>query len=121
MKGLETADERALNDLVSAIIVQAAMDYVDARKAGLITSEGGVDEIAIRRLMLRRAHMSQTLPKWLKPRDVLSCAWFIHSHAMQDIMPHNWSVNPDAIRAAVVTASESADGNINHHMKKRFD
>jgi len=116
---LDTVDERALNDLLSAIIVQAAMDYVDARQAGLITKGGGADEGAIRRLMLKRSRMSQTLPKWMEPRDVFTCAWFIHSEAMQDIMPHNWSVNPDAIRTAVVTASKSAGGSINHHMKKQ--
>jgi hypothetical protein len=112
VKGLETADERALNDLISAIIVQASMDYIDARKAGLITAGGEVDKEALRVLMLER---SRSLPKWMEPRDVFSCVWFMHSNAMQDIMPHNWSVNPAAIRTAVTKPS----GSINHHMKKQ--
>jgi len=112
VKGLETADERALNDLVSAIIVQASMDYIDARRAGLITAEGEVDKEALRVLMLER---SRSLPKWMEPRDVFSCVWFIHGNALLDVMPHNWSVNPTAIRTAVTKSS----GNINHHMKKQ--
>ena len=109
----DIADERALNDLVSAIIVQAAMDYVDARRAGLITKRRRVDESALKRTMLY--NRSRSLPKWMEPSDVFSCVWFLfNSEAMPDIMPHNWRVNPNAIRSAVAVAAESGSNSINH-------
>ena len=106
MAELDTADERALNDLVSAIIVQAARDYIDARRAGLITRGGKVNEPALRRMMQCKYPSRAPLPKWMEPPDVFSCVWFLYSEAMLDIMPHKWSVNADAIRTAVATAAE---------------
>ena len=105
MAGLDTADERALNDLVSAIIAQAARDYIDARRAGLITRGGEVDEPALRRMMQRNYPSRAPLPKWMEPPDIFSCVWFLYSEAMLDIMPHKWNVNPDAIRTAVAIAA----------------
>ena len=111
--GLDIADDKALNDLVGAIIVQASMDYVDARRAGLITRAGDVNESALKRAPTR------SLPKHMEQSDVFSCVWFLYrSEAMPDIMPHNWGVNPDAIRTAVVAAAES--GSINHHLTAKL-
>lgn len=121
MKGSDiTGGERALNDLISAIIVQAAMDYVDARRAGLITKGGDVDEPALRRMMFCNYSSRAPLPKWMEPSDVFSCVWFLYSEAMLDLMPHKWSVNPDAIRTAVAAAAESDSNNINHHLAAKL-
>ena len=65
-----------------------------------------MDEPALRRAMQRNYPSRAPLPKWMEPSDVFSCVWFLYSEAMLDLMPHKWSVNPDAIRLAVATAAE---------------
>ena len=110
----EILETRALNDLVSAIIVQAAIDYVDSCRGGFVSDHNQVDNEAIRQL-LRDSYPARTpLPKWMEPPDIFSCVWFLFgSSCLEDIIPCSWLVSPDAIRLAAKRAVSSTES-LNH-------
>jgi hypothetical protein len=79
-------DDTAFSEMVSAIIVQAAMDFTEAYKLGLIK----------------------------EPSDIYSASWFLfQSEALDEIIPAGWPVSPDAVRRAIVAAAK-AGKRINH-------
>jgi len=107
-------ETKALNDLVSAIIVQAAIDYVDAHRKGLVKAGRVVDEDALRQLLQRSYPCRTPLPKWMEPPDVYSCVWFLFgSNCLEDFAPTAWTISPSAIRAAVDKAVVEG-GKLNH-------
>ena len=103
-------ETRALNDLVSAIIVQAVIDYVEACRGGFVAGGNRVDDGAIRKL-LRESYPARTpLPKWMEPPDIFSCVWFLFgSSCLEDLIPCAWVVAPDAIRLAAKKAAASSE------------
>jgi hypothetical protein len=96
------------------VIVQAVIDYADSRRAKVITSRNQVDEEQLR-LVLKKSYPSRMpLPKWMEPSDVFSCVWFLfNSSCLEDFMPCDWEVAPDAVRAAAEQAARSKKP-INH-------
>ena len=100
-------DDKAFCDLVSAIIVQAAIDWVESYKCGLINNDNTVNSFALEEF-LRCSYPSRCpLPKWMEPRDVYSSATFLFSVTLDEIIPENWQVSPDAVRRAVISAASS--------------
>lgn len=108
-------DDTAFSELVSAIIVQAAMDFAEAYKLGLI-EEGSCSvksEAIVERLQGCYAERCP-FPKWLEPSDIYSASWFLFkSEALDEIIPAGWPISPDAVRRAIVKAAK-AGKRINH-------
>jgi len=100
-------DEKAFCDLLSAVVVQAAIDWVEAHKCGLIKNDNTVDSFALENF-LRGAYPSRCpLPKWMEPHDVYSAATFLFSTSLEEVIPEHWQVSPDAVRRAVISAANS--------------
>ena len=101
-------DDTAFSELTSAVIVQAAMDYVEAYKAGFIAKGGR--KVNARAIESRvRCGTRFAFPKWLQPSDIYSAVWFLfQSHALDDIMPSSWEVSPESIRLAIVATTRTS-------------
>ena len=101
-------DEKGFSELVSAIVVQAAIDFGEAHRCGLIEEDNSVNSAELK-AVLRRAYPSRCpLPKWMEPSDIYSAATFLFfSHSLDDIIPDKWEVNPDSIRFAIVAAAKA--------------
>ena len=100
-------DDKAFCDLVSAIVVQAAIDWVEAHKCGLINTDNTVNSLALEDF-LRNAYPSRCpLPKWMEPHDIYSAAAFLFSSPLDEIIPEGWQVSPDSVRRAVIAAANS--------------
>jgi hypothetical protein len=101
-------DEKGFSELVSAIVVQAAIDFGEAHRYGLINEDCTVNAAALK-AVLRQAYPSRCpLPKWMEPSDIYSAVTFLFaSHSLDDIIPDKWEVNPDSIRFAIVAAAKA--------------
>ena len=104
----------AFSDLVSAVIVQASIDYVEAYRCGLICENASVNSQRITEV-LREAYPTRCpLPKWMEPSDVYSCVSFLfESTALEDVIPTSWEVSQDAVRRAVIEAAKEGKA-MNH-------
>ena len=102
-------DDQAFCELAGAIIVQAAMDYAEACKAGLIKQDScAVDAAAITRRMRFGYPDRWLLPKGMEPGDIYSATWFLFgSEALDELIPFGWEVNPDAVRRKIIEAVSS--------------
>ena len=108
-------DDTAFSEMVSAIIVQAAMDFTEAYKLGLIKeSSCSVKSEAIVERLQNYYPERSPFPKLLEPSDIYSASWFLfQSEALDEIIPAGWPVSPDAVRRAIVAAAK-AGKRINH-------
>lgn len=88
-------DEKGFSELVSAIVVQAAIDFGEAHRYGLINEDNSVNSAALK-AVLRRAYPSRCpLPKWMEPSDIHSAVTFLFtSHSLDDIIPDKWKSTP---------------------------
>ena len=101
-------DETAIYELVSAVIVQAAIDFVDAHKSGIIYGHHTVDPDRMQRIVQKNHPSRCSLPKWMEPSDVYSCVSFLFlSTTLEDIIPTAWEVSPDAVRSAIIEAAQT--------------
>ena len=70
-------DEKGFSELVSAIVVQAAIDFGEAHRYGLINEACTVNAAALK-AVLRQAYPSRCpLPKWMEPSDIYSAVTFL--------------------------------------------
>lgn len=93
-------------NLLAAIIIQAAGDFVDAYQVGLIDEDNTVNIDAMRRLILDNRAKRCRFPKWMDATDVQSAIVFLFkSDLLEQTIPARWRVDADAIRAAVVQAA----------------
>ena len=105
---MKDEDTTAFYELVGAIIVQAAIDFVDAYKSGIIYGHHTIDSDRMQRIIQKHYPSRCPLPKWMEPSDVYSCvSFFFLSAALEDIIPTGWEVSPDAVRSAVIEAAQS--------------
>jgi len=101
-----TNDITAFSELVTAVIVQASIDFVDAHKSGLISQKLSVNSERVNEVLRESYPTRCPLPKWMEPSDVYSCVSFLfESTALEDIIPTSWEVKPDAVRRAVIEAA----------------
>ena len=82
-------DEKGFSELVSAIVVQSAIDFGEAHRCGLINEDNTVNAAALKSV-LRQA-----------------VTFLFASHSLDDIIPDKWEVNPDSIRFAIVAAAKA--------------
>ncbi len=110
-----TADDTAICELVTAVVVQAAMDFAEAYQLGLI-KEGSCSvksEAIVERLQNYYPERSP-FPKWMEASDIYSASWFLfQSEALDEFIPACWPVSPDAVRRTIIAAAKSGK-RINH-------
>ena len=101
-------DEKGFSELVSAIVVQAAIDFGEAHRYGLINEDCAVNAAALK-AVLRQAYPRRCpLPMGMEPSDIYSAVTFLFFNlSLDDIIPDKWEVNPDSIRFAIVAAAKA--------------
>ena len=93
-------------NLLAAVIIQAAGDYVDAYAAGLINDNNQVDIPAVQRMIINHRKRRCRFPKWMDSTDIKSAVVFLFaSDYLESLIPTRWSVDADAIRQSVINAA----------------
>ena len=111
-------DSTYVEKLLVAIIVQAASDFTDAYRVGLIDpSDYSADISAIKhRVEAKRKEKSRHLfPRWMCTNDIVTSVYFIFEPGiLEGIIPSKWAVDAEKIREVIVKAAKSGRTISNH-------
>lgn len=95
-------------NLLAAVIIQAAGDFVDAYQAGLIGRDMTVSVDAMREMINANRARRCRFPKWMDATDVQSAVIFLFDgDYLEQMIPARWHVDADAIRVAVITSARN--------------
>lgn len=93
-------------NLLAAIIIQAAGDFVDAYQAGLIDDDCNVNIEAVKRMIFNHRKRRCRFPKWMDSTDIKSVVVFLFERDyLECVIPQRWKIEADAIRRSVIKAA----------------
>lgn len=99
-------DRKPYEDLLAAIVIQAAGDYCDAYNAGLITEDDKLNIEKMRQMIYDKRKHRCRFPKWMDSVDIQTAVLFLfHSDYLEETIPARWNIDADSLRQAVRTAA----------------
>jgi hypothetical protein len=111
-------DASNVEKLIVAIIVQAAADFTDAYRVGLINPEdhsADIDAIKRRVEARRKEKCRHLFPRWMSTNDIVTSVYFIFEPGiLEGIIPHNWFMSADQIRDGIIRAAKRGTTISNH-------
>ena len=101
-------DDRPYENLLAAIVIQAAGDFVDAYQAGLITHDNEIDVQAMRQMIIDNQKRRCRFPKWMDCVDVQTAVVFLFGgNLLEQALPPSWKIDAEALREQVIKSAKS--------------
>lgn len=89
--------------VLTAVIVQAAGDFVDAYMSGLINEDCTPNLEAIRAMIEKNRTKRNRFPRWMEASDIQSAATFLFDgQLLESVIPADWSIDAPTIRKYVL-------------------
>ena len=101
-------DTQPYEDLMAAIVIQAAGDFVDAYHAGLITNDNKLNMAAVRVAIYDNQKRRCRFPKWMDCTDIQTAlSFFFTEGVLEKVIPCDWNIDANGLRDALVRSAKS--------------
>ena len=101
-------DDRPYENLLAAIVIQAAGDFVDAYQVGLINDDNEIDVRTMQQMIYDNRKRRCRFPKWMDSTDVRTAVVFLFSGTwLEDTLPPRWDISADALRKQIVECART--------------
>ncbi len=101
---------RPYDQLLAAIIVQAAGDFCDAYTAGLIAEDNTVNTPALQEMIVVNRFKRCTFPKWMQSIDITTSVTFLfEGDTLENILPEDWNIGADALRDFILQKAKAGE------------
>lgn len=99
--------DRTYENLLAAIVIQAAGDFIDAYQVGLINDDNEIDVEAMKRMIHENRKRRCRFPKWMDSTDVRTAIVFLFSgDLLEETLPPSWNISADALRRQIVQCAK---------------
>lgn len=94
--------------VLTAIIVQAAGDFVDAYMSGLINDDCTVNIDAMREMIAKHSKKRNRFPRWMEAPDIQSAVTFLfEDNFLESIIPADWRIDAATLRKHIIAHAKS--------------
>lgn len=101
-------DQKPYEDLLAAIVIQAAGDFIDAYQVGLINDRNEINVKVMKRMIHENRKRRCRFPKWMDSTDVRTAVVFLFSGTLlEDTLPPRWNISADALRRQIIECARS--------------
>ena len=103
-----TEDTQPYEDLMAAIVIQAAGDFVDAYHAGLITNDNKLNMAAVRVAIYDNQKKRCPFPRGMDSTDIQTAlSFFFTEGVLEKAIPPDWDIDANGLRNALVRSAKA--------------
>ncbi len=99
--------DRTYENLLAAIVIQAAGDFIDAYQVGLINEDNEIDVEAMKKMIHENRKRRCRFTKCMDSTDVRTAIVFLfYGDLLEETLPPSWNISAYALRKQIVQCAK---------------
>ena len=99
--------DRTYENLLAAIVIQAAGDFIDAYQVGLINEDNEINAETMKKMIYDNRKRRCRFPKWMDSTDVRTAIVFLfYGDLLEETLHPSWNISAAALRKQIVQCAK---------------